>query len=99
MTNEQEIERISKLLSTTKHLEDASYVNFDEMAKELVNTGIGDKKKAVKEFAKRIVSACEVEAVYAEWKDEHGEEFGGDMVSVGVIEAVIDELLTKLYGI
>ena len=112
MTNEEEIEKIAKFIVTEQPISwrfkfsrniDDVYNDTDVeimskyTAENFVNAGIGDKKKAVKEFMERILSECENNAVYAEWRDKHG-EYGGDMVAIGAIETMLDKLFTELYG-
>lgn len=70
-------------------------VFYREMAVRLKEDKI--KKQAVKEFVQHAMTKCESDAVYAEWSDEHG-EYGGDMVGIGAIETIFDNLIIELYG-
>ena len=108
MINDQEIERIANAIPAevkegcTTFLLGERYGSVfwriqRGMATVLINEGIGDKKQAVKEFKKRLLSECEKNVVYAEWNDKHG-EYGGDMVGIGTIETILNELFIELYG-
>jgi len=55
-----EIKKIAKILDEAECVEDALFVDFDGMAKALVNAGYGDTKQAVREFAEKLKTVFEM---------------------------------------
>lgn len=88
MNNEQEIERMAKILKmpTYIHSQDIDRIKIlpcnEELAARLVSHGYGDKKQAVKEFVDRL-------------KEDSYYFAGAEYVEV----RDIDELFTELYGV
>lgn len=54
MNKQKEIEQIAKILDGAECVEDALFVDFDGMAKALVNAGYGDVKQALEDYATKL---------------------------------------------
>lgn len=55
MDKERGIKKIAKILEEADCIEDALFIDFDRMAKALINAGYGDTKQAVREFAEGFI--------------------------------------------
>ena len=87
-----EIEKIAKILDEADCVEDALFVDFDGMAKALINAGYGDVKQAVREFAEKVKKFLDGAEVYF----YNGEE-EGIWDSTAVAEQ-INELIKEVCG-
>lgn len=66
-----EIKKIAKILDEAECVEDALFVDFDGMAKALVNAGYGDVKQAVREFAEKVIRLVKGLNVMIEGDEAH----------------------------
>lgn len=102
MDNNQEMVRIAKVLyghycgddkcGDCKQPNCMDYIR----ATQLVNSGIGDKKEAVRAFATQVLKHADDKAIFQEWYNY--EKLGGRLIGLNELKGIIEGLFAELYG-
>ena len=85
MNAQKEIKKMAKILDKAECVEDALFVDFDGMAKALINAGYGDAKQAVRDFAEKVKE--KIDEMVENWT-----------FAVFNVQDAIDELVKEVCG-